>query len=87
MSDSEMEAKDAKWKSIAGLALMNVYDPEKQSTKFDDLVLVAGTALQCVKCVPNISCLWRSPRETFFLTSLVLCLIMSKKALISSHSH
>ena len=67
VSDSGMEAKDAKWKSIAGLALMNVYDPEKQSTKFDDLVLVADTALQCIKCVRNISCLWRSPRETFFL--------------------
>ena len=38
VSDSEMEVKDAKWKSIAGLALMNVYDPEKQSTKFDDLL-------------------------------------------------
>ena len=49
VSDSEMEAKDAKWKSIAGLALMNVYDPEKQSTKFDDLLLVADTALQCIK--------------------------------------
>ena len=44
VSDSEMEAKDAKWKSIAGLALMNVYDPEKQSTKFDDIPLVAVTA-------------------------------------------
>ena len=66
VSDCEMEAKDAKWKSIAGLALMNVYDPEKQSPKFDDLRLVADTALQCIKCVPNISCLWRSPRETFF---------------------
>ena len=32
-SNSEIEAKDAKWKSIAGLALMNVYDLEKQSTK------------------------------------------------------
>ena len=66
VSDSEMEVKDAKWKSIAGLALMNVYDPEKQSTKFVDLLLVADTALQCIKCVPNISCLWRSPREKFF---------------------
>ena len=64
--DSEMESKNAKWKSIAGLALMNVYDPEKQSTKFGDIFLVAGTALQGIKCVPNISCLW-SPRETFFL--------------------
>ena len=36
VSDSEVEANDAKWKSIAGLALMNAYDPEKQSTKFDD---------------------------------------------------
>ena len=34
---------------------MNVYDPEKQSTKFDDLLLVADTALQCIRCVPNIS--------------------------------
>ena len=65
---------------------MNVYDPEKQSTKFDDL-LVADTALQCIKYVPNISCLWRYPRETFFFTSLILCLIMSKNALVSSHSH
>ena len=65
VSDSEMEAKDAKWKSVAGLALINVYDSEKHSTKFDDLLLVACTALQCIKCVPNISCLWRSPRETF----------------------
>ena len=86
ISDSGMEAKDAEWKSIAGSALMNVYDPEKQSTKFGDLRLVADTALQCIKCVPNISCSWRSPRETFF-TSLILCSIMSKKALISSHSH
>ena len=37
--DSEMEAKDAKWKSIEGLALMNVYDPEKQNTKVDNLLL------------------------------------------------
>ena len=87
VSDSEMEAKDAKWKSIAGSARMNVYDPEKQSTKFDDLLLVADTALQCIKCVPNIPCLWRSPRETFLFTSLILCLIISKKALISSHPH
>ena len=36
VSDSEMEAKDTKWRSIGGLALMNVYDPEKQSTKCDD---------------------------------------------------
>ena len=42
---------------------MNV--SEKQSTKFDDLLLVAYAALQCIKCVPNILCLWRSPRETF----------------------
>ena len=49
-----MEAKDAKWESIAGSSLMNVYDPEKQCMKFDDLLLVADTALQCIKCVPNI---------------------------------
>ena len=52
-SDSEIEAKDAKWKLIGGLALMNVYDPEKQSTKFDDFLLVADTASQCIKCVSN----------------------------------
>ena len=84
LSDSEMEAKDAKWKSIAGLALINVYDPEKQSTKFDDLLLVADTALQSV---PNISCLWRSPKETFPTYKLNLVFDHSKKALISSHSH
>ena len=72
VSDSEMEAKDAKWKSIAGLALMNVYEPEKQSTKFDDLLLVADTDLQCINCVPNISCLWRSSRETFSIYKLNL---------------
>ena len=72
VSDSEMEAKYAKWKSIAGSAFMNVYDPEKQSTKFNDLLLVADTALQCIKSVPNISCLWRSPRETFSIYKLIL---------------
>ena len=51
---------------------MNVYDPEKQSTKFDDLPLVADTALQCIKCVPDILCLWRSPRETFPIYKLNL---------------
>ena len=70
--DSEMEAKVAKWKLIAGLALMNVYDPDKQITEFDDLLLLADTALPCIKCVPNISCLWRSPRETFSIYKLNL---------------
>ena len=37
--DSEMEAKDAKWKLIEGLVLMSVYHPEKQSTEFDYLLL------------------------------------------------
>ena len=63
---------DAKWKSIEGLALTNIYDPEKQSTKFDDFLLVANTALRCTKYVPNISCLWRSPRETFSIYKLNL---------------
>ena len=72
VSHSEMKAKDAKWKSIAGLTLMNVYNPEKQSTKFDDLLLAADTPLQCIMCVPNISCLWRSPRETFSIYKLNL---------------
>ena len=57
VSDSEIEAEDAKWKSITGLALIIVCDPDKQSMKFDDLRLVADTALWCIKCVPNISCL------------------------------
>ena len=56
-SHSEMKVKDAKWKIFAGLTPRNVYDPEKESTKFDDLLLVADTALQCIRCVPNISCL------------------------------
>ena len=72
VSDSKMEAKDAKWKSITGLALMNIYDPEKQSRKFDDLLLVANTPLKCIKCVPNISCPWRSPREPFSIYKLSL---------------
>ena len=72
VSDSEVEANDAKWKSISGLALMNVYDPEKQSMKFDDHFLVADTALQCIECIPNISCLWRSLRETFSIYKLNL---------------
>ena len=72
VSHSEMKAKDAKWKLIAGLTLMNVYDPGKQSTKVDDLLLVADTALQCIRCVPNISCLWISPRETFSIYKLNL---------------
>ena len=48
-----MKAKDAKWKSIAGLALMNVYGLEKQSTKFDNLLLVADTASQCINPVSS----------------------------------
>ena len=88
VSDSEMETKDAKWKSIAGLALMNVYDPERQSTKFDDLLLLADTALLCIKCVTNILGFYAGLLEKHFLfTSLILCLIMSQKVLISSHSH
>ena len=67
-----------KWKSIAGLSLMNVYDLEKQSTKFDDLLLVADAASQSIKCVPNISCLWRSPRKTFSIYKLNLCLIIRR---------
>ena len=53
VSDSEMEVKDAKWKSIPGLEMMNVYDPEKQSTKFDDRLLVADTALHCQMCAKH----------------------------------
>ena len=81
-SNSEMEAKDAKWKSMAVLALMNVYDPEIQSTKFDDLLLVSDTTFQCFKSVPDISCLWRSPREIFLFISLILCLIMGTRSFL-----
>ena len=87
LSDSEMEAKDAKWKSIAGLALMNVYDPEKKSTKFDNLLLVTDTALQCIKYARNISCLRRSPRETFSVSKLNLVFDHEQKGTDSSHSH
>ena len=72
VSHSAIKAKDAKWKSLAGLTLMNVYDPEKQSTEFNNLLLPTDTLLQCIKCVPNISCLWRSPRETFSIYKLNL---------------
>ena len=82
-----MEAKDAKWKSIAGLALMNVYDPEKQITKFDDLLLVADTALQYINLHQTIRVYGGLLENHFLFTSLILCLTMSKKALISSHSH
>ena len=57
-----------KVESIARLMLMNVYNPEKQNVhKFDDLLLVADTALQSIRCVPNFSYLWRSPRKTFLI--------------------
>ena len=42
-------------------------DPEKQSTKFDDLLLVSDTALQCFKSVPDISCLWGLLEKYFYL--------------------
>ena len=87
LSDSEMEAKNAKWKSIGRLALMNGYDPEKKSTKFDNLLLVADTALQCIKYAPNISCLWRSPRETFSICKLNLVFDHEWKGADSCHSH
>ena len=79
-----MEAKDAKWKSIAGPALMKVYDPEKQSTKFDDLLLVLYSVLSVYQTFRVYGGLLE---KHFLFTSLILCLIMRKKALISSHSH
>ena len=57
---------------ICRISTYECFDPEKQSTKFDDLLLVADTALQCIKCVPNISCLWRSPRKAFSIYKLNL---------------
>ena len=82
-----MEAKDAKWKSIAGSALMNVYDPEKQSTKFDDLLLVADTGYSVLSVYQTFRVYGGLLEKHFLFTSVILCLIMSKKALISSHSH
>ena len=83
-----MKAKDAKRKLIAGLTLMNVYDPGKQSTKFDDLLLVANTALHCIRCVYQTFRVYGFLLEKHFLfKSLILSLNMSKTALISSHSH
>ena len=35
-------------------------------------IFLADSALQCIKCVPNISCLWRSPRGTFAIYKLNL---------------
>ena len=87
VSDSEMEAEDAKWKSIAGLALMNVYDPEKQSTKFDYLLLVAELLYSVLSVCQTFRVYGGLLEKHFLFTSLILCLIMSKKVLISSHSH
>ena len=66
---------------------MNVYDPEKKGTKFDDLLLVADTALQGIKCVPNISCLWRSPSETFSIYKLNLAFDHEQEGADFSHCH
>ena len=70
VAHSEIKAKEARWKSIGGLALMNTFNPEKQSTKFDDVLLVADTSLQTIRCIPKVSCLWKSPRETFSMYKL-----------------
>ena len=82
-----MEAKDAKWKSIAGLALMNVYDPEKQSTKFDDLFWKQILLYIVLSVYQTFRVYGGLPEKHFLFTSLILCLILSKKVLISSHSH
>ena len=52
------------------MALINTFNPEKQSTKFDDILLVADTSLQAIRCIPNVACLWKSPRETFSIYKL-----------------
>ena len=70
VAHSEIKAKEARWKSIGGLALMNTFNPEKQSTKLDDLLLVADTSLQTIRCIPKVSCLRKSPRETFSVYKL-----------------
>ena len=56
MGLSEMRAKEATWKSIGGLALMVRY-PVKNVTKFDDVLLIADTELQTIRCVPSLSSL------------------------------
>ena len=67
---SETKAKEAKWKSIAGLAVMNVYDPLKNTTKYDDILLIADTELQAIRCSLSVSLFWKSPRDTFAIYKL-----------------
>ena len=67
---SETKAKEAKWKSIAGLAVMNMYDPLKNTTKYDDILLIADTELQAIRCIPSVSLLWKLPRDTFAIYKL-----------------
>ena len=63
-----MKAKDTSWKSMARLMLMNVYNPEKQNIhKIRRLLLTADKVLWSINCVPNVSYLWRSPRETLHM--------------------
>ena len=88
--DSEMEAKDAIWKSITGLALMNALDPEKQSTKFDYLF---GSRYCFTVYLSRVYQILRDRvyggllEKHFLFTSLSLCLIMSKRVLNSSQSY
>ena len=65
-----MKAKEAKWTSITGLALMDKYERNRNTTKFDDLLLVVETCLQSICCVQDVSLLWISPTETFHIYTL-----------------
>ena len=65
VTSAGVKAKEAKWSSISGLALMDKYDRNRNTTKFDDLLLVADTSLQSIPCVQDVSLLWKSPTETF----------------------
>ena len=42
----------------------------KQNTKSDDLLHVTDKALKSIRCLPNVSRLWRAPRQTFLIRDL-----------------
>ena len=70
VTSAGVKAKEAKWLSVSGLALIDKYDRNRNTTKFDDLLLVADTSLQSIRCVQDVSLLWKSPTETFHIYTL-----------------
>ena len=49
---------------------MDKYYRNRNTTKFDDLLLVADTSFQSIRCVQDVSLLWKSPTETFHIYTL-----------------